>query len=50
MPFPDFTPTLPVLLRRLAAEHGPRELIVTEAGRRMSYAHRVVCSKLDAAQ
>src|SRR4030095_9276583 len=36
MPFPDFTPTLPVLLRRLAAEHGARELIVTEA-RRMSY-------------
>src|SRR2546426_789961 len=22
MPFPDFTPTLPVLLRRLAGEHG----------------------------
>src|SRR4029453_17216203 len=37
MPFPDFTPTLPVLLRRLAAEHGARELIVTEA-RRMTYA------------
>ena len=37
MPFPDFTPTLPVLLRRLAAEHGARELIVTEA-RRISYA------------
>jgi acyl-CoA synthetase (AMP-forming)/AMP-acid ligase II len=37
MSFPDFTPALPVLLRRLAAEHGARELIVTEA-RRMSYA------------
>src|SRR5262245_23532845 len=38
MPLPDFTPTLPVLLRRLAGEHGARELIVSEAGRRMSYA------------
>jgi acyl-CoA synthetase (AMP-forming)/AMP-acid ligase II len=37
MSFPDFTPTLPVLLRRLAAEHGARELCVTEA-RRMTYA------------
>lgn len=36
MPFPDFTPTLPVLLRRLAAEHGARELIATSA-RRMTY-------------
>ena len=37
MTFPDFTPTLPVLLRGLAAEHGARELCVTEA-RRISYA------------
>jgi acyl-CoA synthetase (AMP-forming)/AMP-acid ligase II len=37
MAFPDFTPTLPVLLRRLAAEHGSRELIATEA-RRITYA------------
>jgi acyl-CoA synthetase (AMP-forming)/AMP-acid ligase II len=37
MAFPDFPPTLPVLLRTLAAQHGSRELIVTEA-RRISYA------------
>ncbi len=37
MPFPDFTPMLPVLLRRMAAEYGSRELIVTEA-RRLTYA------------
>src|SRR5262245_22506590 len=37
MPFPDFTPTFPVLLRRLAAEHGARELAVSET-RRMTYA------------
>jgi acyl-CoA synthetase (AMP-forming)/AMP-acid ligase II len=37
MPFPEFTPTLPVLLRRQAAEHGSRELIVTET-RRLTYA------------
>jgi acyl-CoA synthetase (AMP-forming)/AMP-acid ligase II len=37
MPFPDFTPTLPVFLRMRASEQGARELAVTEA-RRMSYA------------
>jgi len=37
MAFPDYTPTLHELLARLAAEHGPRELIVTEKAR-MSYA------------
>ena len=37
MPFPDFTPTLPVLLQRLAGEFGARDLIVTES-RRMTYA------------
>ncbi len=37
MAFPDFSPTLPVLIRRLAAEHGDRELIVGDSGR-LSYA------------
>src|SRR5262245_44669057 len=36
MPFPDFTPTSSELLRRVAAEHGSRELIVTEA-RQLTY-------------
>src|SRR5262249_26386557 len=40
MSFPDFTPTLPVLLRRLAAEHGDRELIATEA-------HRITYAQLE---
>jgi acyl-CoA synthetase (AMP-forming)/AMP-acid ligase II len=37
VPFPDYAPTLPVLLARCAAEHGARELIVTEQSR-MTYA------------
>jgi len=37
VPFPDFTPTLPVMLRRQAALHGERELAVCEA-RRLGYA------------
>jgi acyl-CoA synthetase (AMP-forming)/AMP-acid ligase II len=36
MPFPDFTPTVPVLIRDLAARHGGRPLIVL-GERRLSY-------------
>ena len=37
MPFPDFTPTLPVFLKRVAEQRGSAELIVTEK-RRLTYA------------
>ncbi len=37
MPFPDFTPTVPVFVRTLAARHGSKTLIALEADR-LSYA------------
>ena len=37
MPFPDFTPTLPVLIHELAARHGDHPLIVL-GNRRLGYA------------
>jgi acyl-CoA synthetase (AMP-forming)/AMP-acid ligase II len=37
MPFPDFTPTLPVFLRTTAERFGPRTLLVSD-GERLSYA------------
>ena len=37
MPFPTETPTIPVFLRRLAAEHGEAEMIVLDE-RRLSFA------------
>ena len=37
MPFPDYTPTFPVMLRTLAERYGPRELLVAE-GDRLTYA------------
>ena len=36
MPFPDFTATVPVFIRRLAQAHGDREVIVLDE-RRLSY-------------
>jgi len=37
MPFPDYEPTVPVFVRRLAARHGERELIVQDE-RRLGFA------------
>src|SRR5262245_62851589 len=37
MPFPDFTPTVPVLLRTAAERFGPRTLLVAD-GERLTYA------------
>jgi len=37
MPFPDYEPTVPVFVRRLAERHGERELIVQD-GRRLTFA------------
>ena len=37
MPFPDYEPTVPVFVRRLAERHGDRELIVQDA-RRLGFA------------
>src|SRR5262245_51470614 len=37
MPFPDFTPTVPVLLRTAAERFGPRTFLVAD-GERLTYA------------
>ena len=37
MPFPDFTPTLPVFLHTMAERFGPRTLVVSD-GERLTYA------------